>query len=92
MMWLVPGHTEVSSRIKNWIFLSHDLNESAILQRPQRSLSMSEQSKTSQKETQTKLLVFYISLLAEISMSATADVHEVHRFTGYFLWLVSQKI
>lgn len=67
MMWLVPGHTEVSSRIKNWIFLSHDLNESAILQRPQRSLSMSEQSKTSQKETQTKLLVFYISLLAEIT-------------------------
>lgn len=20
VMWLVPGHTEVSSRVKNWIF------------------------------------------------------------------------
>lgn len=54
MLWLVPGHTEVSSRVKNWIFLSHDLSQPVLVQRPQRSLSMTEPSKISQKETQTK--------------------------------------
>lgn len=93
-MWLVPGHTEVSSKVKNWIFLSHDLVSLFYSRGHRGHLSMSELSTTSQKKNpnQTFLLVSHISLLAEISMSATAEVHEAHRFTGYFLWLVSQKM
>lgn len=40
MMWLVPGHTEVSSGVKNWIFLNPDLNQSVSSQEDHRGHSV----------------------------------------------------